>query len=189
MSAPGSDPTETLISRASGGDDAAISALLNRHLPALRAFIRLRMGPRVRRWETDSDVVQSVCLEVLKNLRDFTYRGEATFRHWLFTAAQFKVAEKERYYRAEKRDPARLQGRAVDFATDHAEVALEICRAVGTPSEHAIGQETLKRIEAALDRLSEPAREVVLLSRLAGLSNQEIAEATGRTKSAVTSLL
>ena len=82
MSANGSDPTESLLTRASDGDDEAVSALLKRHLPALRAYIRLRMGPRIRRWETDSDLVQSVCVEVLKNLADFAYRGEAAFQHW-----------------------------------------------------------------------------------------------------------
>ena len=189
MSGRGSESTEILITRASDGDDEAIGVLLERHLPALRAYLRLRMGPHIRRWETESDVAQSVCLEILKSLQDFAYRGESAFRHWLFTAAQHKLVERDRYYRAQKRDPARLQTGPPATASTDDPVVREMCRAVGTPSEHAVGRETLERIEAALDCLPEDGREVILLSRLAGLSNAEIAEAMGKSESAVTTML
>jgi DNA-directed RNA polymerase specialized sigma24 family protein len=47
------------------GDQLAIEALLERHLPGLRAFVRLRAGPAVRTRESTTDVVQSACREVL----------------------------------------------------------------------------------------------------------------------------
>lgn len=190
MSTRGSDPNEILITRASAGDEEAIGVLLERHLPALRAYLRLRMGPHIRRWETESDVAQSVCLEILKSLHDFSYRNESAFRHWLFSAAQHKLVERDRYYRAQKRDAARLESGPPATGSSHDAMAREVCRAVGgTPSEHAVGRETLERIEAALDSLAEDAREVILLSRLAGLANADIAESMGRSESAVTSLL
>ena len=183
------EDSEILISRAGEGDAVAITALLERHLPSLRAYIRLRMGPGIRRWETDSDLMQSVCLDVLQSLDGFKYQGEARFRQWLFTTAQHKLVARDRYYRAGKRDTERLETQGQQCLDDPDAVAREIYRALGSPSEHAMRQETLEQIERALDRMPETAREVILMSRLAGLTNAEIAEALGKTESAVTTLL
>jgi RNA polymerase sigma factor (sigma-70 family) len=155
----------------------------------LRAYIRLRMGPRIRRWETESDIAQSVCCEALANLDGFTYRGPAAFRQWLFTAARRKLAHKDRRMTTAKRDVNRVitAGRDRDASDDP--VAREIQRAFGSPSEIAIQRETLRRIEGALDEMSEETREIVLLSRLAGLTSAEIAERVGLTASSVRSTL
>jgi RNA polymerase sigma-70 factor, ECF subfamily len=183
------DDSEILISQASQGDEHAVGTLLERHLPVLRAYIRMRMGPGIRRWETESDVAQSVCLEALKNLDSFTYRGDASFLHWLFKATRHKLVERHRHYRAAKRDTGLLVTRTPWKDADLNPVGQEICRAVGSPSQHAIRQETLEGIENALDSMSEDAREVVLLSRLAGLSNPEIARTLGKKESVVRSIL
>ncbi len=181
--------SEYLISRASQGDDGAFGTLMERHLPALQAFIRLRMDPRLRRWETVSDVSQSVCREALNNLGSFTYKGEAAFRHWLFTAAVRKLVEKDRYHRAAKRDPNLLETNAPRSSMNRDPIAREICGILGSPSEQAIGREMQARIEDALDAMSEEAREIFLMSRLAGLSNPEIAKLTGKKESSVCYLL
>lgn len=177
--------SESLISSASQGDEVAIAALLDRHLPSLRAYIRLRMGRRVRRWDSEQDIAQSVCLEALENLEGFTYRGEAAFRHWLFTMARRKLADRDVYLGAGKRDVDRV----ITNADSGGPGAREIQAAFGTPSELAVRAETLARIEEALDGMPEEAREVVLMSRLAGLSTNEIAERTGKQPSSVRSTL
>src|SRR4029079_12806489 len=176
---------ESLISCASQGDDVAISALLDRHLPSLRAYIRLRMGPRVRRWDSEQDLAQSVCREALENLEGFTYRGEAAFRHWLFTMARRKLADRHEYLGADKRDVDRMTTNAGSASS----FAREVHAAFGTPSELAIRAETLARIEEALDEMPDESREVVLMSRLAGLSTIEIAERLGKKPSSVRSAL
>ena len=180
--------SEILIARAGQGDPDAIGRLFERHLSALRAYVRLRGGGRVRRQENDSDVVQSVCLELLKNLENFRYEGEAAFRHWLFTAALRKLVEKDRYWRAAKRDADRVASseRQSPSATDAlAEVYADLC----TPSQVAIGRESLERVERALDAMPEDQREILLMSRLMGLSHAEIAQRVGRSELAVRSAL
>ena len=99
--------TQVLVQEAQRGDSAALDELLQRHIPALRAFIRLRCGKQIRDKESCSDLVQSVCREVLGELGRFEYRGEASFRNWLFGWATHKIQNRARYYRAEKRDAAR----------------------------------------------------------------------------------
>ena len=60
---------------------------------------------------------------------------------------------------------------------------------LASPSQAAIGGELLARIEAAFAELSEDEREVVLLSRVAGLPRREVAQALGRSENAVRNLL
>ena len=71
--------------------------LLERHVPSLRKFLRLRCGPRIRDMESVSDLVQSVCREALQELDDFEYRGEPAFRAWLFRLAERRVVDRVRF--------------------------------------------------------------------------------------------
>ena len=67
-----------------------------------------------------------------------------------------------------------------------------LARALGdqaSPSQEAMGAELLARLEAAFEELAEDEREVVLLSRVAGLSRAEVAQTMGRTENAVRNLL
>jgi RNA polymerase sigma-70 factor (ECF subfamily) len=175
-----------LLREASGGNPAAMAELLARHLPGLHAFVRLQAGEAIRRKESISDLVQSVCREVLENAAEFQYRGETQFRQWLFTTALRKIIDRDRYYRAEKRDAAREQ----PFADDGSNADLLAC--YGTfcsPSQDAIAHEELARIEAAFGRLADDQREVLIQARIIGLSNAQIAEQIGRTEDAVRALL
>ena len=75
------------------GDRRAVQQLLERHLPSLRAYVRLRAGAVIPRHESGSDLVQSVCRDVLENLDRFRYPGEAAFRAWLYATALRKIAD------------------------------------------------------------------------------------------------
>lgn len=101
------DRHETLVESARLGDEQAIDALLERHLPGLRAYVRLHASELIREKESCSDLVQSVCREVLEGVERFEYRGEAQFRNWLVTQAMGKIVSRQRFYLAEKRSPQR----------------------------------------------------------------------------------
>jgi len=57
--------------------------------------------------ESASDLVQSVCLEILQHLDRFRYRGEAGFKHWLYTTALRRIVNKHEFNTAAKRDVRR----------------------------------------------------------------------------------
>ena len=173
-----------LLGRASQGDALAVDELLERHLPALRAFVRLRVGPALRARESASDIVQSACRDVLDQLDRFQWNGEAGFRAWLYATALRKVADRAEYWSAQKRDPAREVSldRGGASGTDHAGLA-GVYRTVVTPSLQAMGRETLRRLELAMDLLTDEQREVIVLSRIAGLSHAELAAHSGCTES------
>ena len=79
-----------LSRKALSRDPVAIDHLLERHLPALRAFVRLRAGPTVARNESSSDVVQSVCREILMGAGRFEYQGEAANTKCLLSGVKVK---------------------------------------------------------------------------------------------------
>src|SRR5436190_7053528 len=89
-SAGSGGPANDDIQRALGGDRAAVQQLLVRNLPNLEAYVRLHAGAALRARESVSDLVQSVCVEVLLDLSRFEFRGEPQFRHWLCQQALHK---------------------------------------------------------------------------------------------------
>ena len=95
------------LAEAAAGDAKAVERLLELHLPVLRAFIRLRAGHEVRKHESSSDLVQSVCREVLQNIERFKHPSPAAFKQWLYTTALRKISNRADYWRAEKREAAR----------------------------------------------------------------------------------
>src|SRR5215510_13975884 len=93
-SAEPGEPSARLVQAAAGGDAEAVRALVEDHLPRLRAFVRLNCGAALRARESASDLVQSACRDVLANLDGFRWEGEPAFRSWLYTAAARKVADR-----------------------------------------------------------------------------------------------
>jgi RNA polymerase sigma-70 factor (ECF subfamily) len=175
---PGS-PREAAI-----GGTPAVDELLQRHLPSVRAWLRLRAGRLLLDKESVSDLAQSVCRDVFQNLSRFRYDGEDGFRRWLFKTAQRKIADRHAHHRAARRTPA--GGQAVEPYED-ARVAGH--RSFHTPSRNAIAHEELERVERAIAGLPEAQQEVVLLAKVAGLSRRAIGEELGRSEEAVRMLL
>src|SRR5262245_29023346 len=96
-----------LIAAARQGDPQAMGTLMERHLPGLRAFVRLRLGRMLRARESDSDVVQSVCREVLGRMEDFQHGGDAGFKRWLYRTALRKISNRQEHWQAACRDAGR----------------------------------------------------------------------------------
>jgi RNA polymerase sigma-70 factor (ECF subfamily) len=168
-----------LVDRAAQGDPAAVHALLERHFAGLQRYLRRRSGPLLQAKESSADLVQSVCREVLEQLRDerFEYRGEAEFKQWLYQAAQFKLENRARYWHAQKRD-ARRERAPVDSSSRAGEVFRTLC----TPSRDAAVKEELARFERAFAELPDVQRQIIVLARIENLAHKEIAQRLGLTE-------
>lgn len=162
-----------------------VADLLQKHLPALRAYVRLRMGPVLRSREESSDLVQSTCRQLFQKLDSFEYRSEAAFRDWLYTAALNKIIDKTRHHGALKRDA----GREVGLSDASDDQLIDGYGSLITPSRDAAGREQVRRFESAFDRLTDEHKEIILLARFVGLSHAEIGERLGRTEGAARKLL
>ncbi|WP_419191630.1 RNA polymerase sigma factor [Engelhardtia mirabilis] len=173
-----------LVRRAQAGDRAAVDALLFRHLPGLEAYVRLRVGRAFGGREGVSDIVQSTCRDLLERMDGFRHGGEHAFRHWLYATAARKVADRFAFHGAERRDRRR------EALGEDASRALAVAFAgLASPSQAAMGAEFLTRLEQAFAELEEDEREVVLLSRVAGLSRADVARELGRSENGVRNLL
>ncbi len=175
------DEVGNLVESAVRGETPAVEILLERYLPGLRAFVRLRAGPMVRTHESTSDITQSVCREVLQNIAGFQYGGEVGFKHWLYATALRKLQKRDVHWRRQKREAAR------DVDDDVSLIDAYHC--VSTPSGRAIAKEELARIELCFDELGEEEREVIALARIVGLPHKQIAETLGKTEGATRVLL
>jgi RNA polymerase sigma factor (sigma-70 family) len=160
--------------------------LLAHYLPRLRAFVRARVGARLRRQESDSDIVQSVCRELIEERGRVDFETETAFRAWLFTAAMNKIRGKARYWDREKRAVDNLESLGADRDLDDLTQGYS---GMFTPSRVIQAQEQLERLEAALEMLPEDEREAIALARIARLPHAEIAKRMDRSVGAVRQLL
>lgn len=155
-----------LLRSSHAGDGSALELLLARHLDKLHAFVRLQITPDIRAKESSLDLVQSVCREILENPDRFGFRDEAAFKNWLFGAVCNKIRDRQRHYRAQKRAQAREAPLDEGLLQTYAQCS---------PSAAAMSNELAARLERACTELSPAEREVFGLSRIAGLTNGEIA--------------
>ena len=179
--------SSALAEQAAQGDRGAMETLLERHLPELRAFVRLRAGAALRARESASDLVQSTCREVLTHAERFQFPSDSAFRRWLFTTALRKVANRAAHLGAAKR-----AGPEVPISPDSGagEDGLIACyHRFSSPSHRLTVKDEINQVERAFDTLTEEQREIVTLAHVAGLSRAEIAEQVGKSENAVRIIL
>ena len=129
--------------------DPSVESLLEQHLGDVTAYVRRNLDPSLRAKESVSDVVQSVCREVLDRASELSFDDDVAFRAYLYRSALRKVIDRRRYYLAGKRDVAR----EVSLQTGHGDHPLG-------PEEQT---EALDRFEAAFARLPAHHQEIVSL--------------------------
>ena len=151
-----------LIARWKAGDERAATALVERHAAALARFA-VASGERS---EVD-ELVQDTFVRAFHSLDGF--RGESSFRTWLFTIERRLLLDRRR---AEKRRRDRTEIQEDDAATEY------------DPLDSVVADETQRRLRAVVERLSPTQREVFTLRVAEGLSYKEIAEAVGTTEGA-----
>ncbi len=179
---------EQTYERMRAGDADALEDLLRMYLPRLRAFVRARMSANLRARESSSDLVQSVCRRLVAGWDGLQFDGETQFRGWLFTAAANEIREKHRYHRALKRDAEREVRLEAGSTSPDPMLSIAYGEAF-TPSRAAATDEFVRKLEASIDGLSDEHREVIMLTRIAGLPHEEVATRMGRTVGAVRQLL
>ena len=157
--------TLTLLTRAREGDQQALDALFARYLPALRRWATGRLPRWARDLADTQDLVQDTALQVFKRIENFEHRGEGAFQAYLRQAVLNRIRNELRSAAAR---PARTE---LDSAAPDD---------TASPLERAIGAQGVERYEAALARVREEDRELIIARLELGLTYSELAEATGR---------
>ncbi|HZP38653.1 MAG TPA: sigma-70 family RNA polymerase sigma factor [Methylomirabilota bacterium] len=155
---------DQLFAAVRAGETAAFTELYERHGRALLTFLARLTSDR----SLAEDLLQETFLRVWR-ARD-TYVGERQFRAWLFTIARRLVIDWRR-------------GQRIAWVDEP--TVLETTAASAGPHEGTDVNDLVSRLERALRQLPEGQREVLVLSRQAGLNAEQIAQITGSTPGAV----
>lgn len=159
------DSTLTLLERARAGDRAAVDALFARCLPPLLRWSRGRLPRWARDLADTNDVVQDAVLQTFKHLETFEARGEGALQAYLRQAVMNRIRD---HIRRVSRRPA-----PAELDSQHED-------ADPSPLDQAVGRQAVERYEAALARLSDTDRELIVASVELGYTPEQLAEATGR---------
>ncbi len=178
-----------LLREAREGADEARGALLESYRVYLDLLARVEIGRRLRKKVDASDVVQETFLEAHRNFGTFRGSSEAEFVAWLRSILAARIANLVRHFvGTQARDVRREEGLQIDLdqssrALDRGLVALQ-----STPSQQVARREQGVLLAAALARLPDEYREVVVLRHLEELPFPEVAARMGRTVDSVQKL-
>lgn len=159
------DATSQLLERAKGGDREALDVLFTRHIPTLRRWA----SGRLPRWARDiadtQDLVQETVLQVFKRVEAFEPRGDGALQAYLRQAVMNRIRNE---FRSKRRRPSfeDLDDQAPGDRT--------------SPLDAAIRQEQLDRYDAAMSRLTEQERDLIIARVEVGLTYEEMADALGK---------
>lgn len=154
---------DELMEQAREGDTAAFAALYERHRARTFTFLARLTGSR----DVAEELLQEVFLRVWRGRA--AYRASGRFCPWLYTVARRLAIDHVRS-RAPRAEP-------VPEDAVPAELPAAAARAEA--------RQELARVAAALAALPPAQREVLLLSRVAGLDAGEIADVVDSTPGAV----
>ena len=151
-----------LIARWKTGDQKAATKLVEKHSPALARFAA-SSGAR----EDIDELVQDTFVRAFNSLDGF--RGESSFRTWLFTIERRLLLDR---VRAEKRRRGRVEIQEGDAVTEFDAL------------DGMVAGEMEGKLHFAIDRLSPTQRQVFTLRVAEGMAYKDIAEAVGTTEGA-----
>jgi RNA polymerase sigma-70 factor (ECF subfamily) len=185
-----SPKTQELVALAKEGDNSALEQLCRVYGERVRRIVRLRMGKEIRPRLDSMDVVQDALVFALGGLKDFTYKNEGDFLRWLARIAQNALRDNLDRLHAAKRDIRReVRLESYEPTTGRGFVGTPGPIEATTPSAIVSKREDLDKLERAIDELKPEYREVVVLTKIEGLSYQEIADRVGKTPDAVRMLV
>jgi RNA polymerase sigma-70 factor, ECF subfamily len=174
-----------LLEQATGGDRAALAALLEAVGPRVRARIQAKIsGPLQASLDAD-DVMQVTYLEAVLRLNRFQTGGIDGFVAWLTRLADNNLIDAVRSIEAAKRGGAARRVNGMSREESMAAFVEVLGATSTTPSRVAARAEGVRYLEAALSTLPPDYEKVVRMYDLEGRPIGEVAEALGRSEGAV----
>jgi RNA polymerase sigma factor (sigma-70 family) len=178
------DPEAQLLERCRRGEAAAWDELFDAHYAAAGRFIFQLSSDFTP--EDAEEICQEAFLSVIKNLNSFA--GESRLQTWIFSIA----ANKARDFR-EKRQTAKRGGGqiTVSLQAEHPETGQTPDPPANQPGpdEQLISAESAALVQASLERLGEPCREIVELRYFGDLSYEELSATLNLNPKTVSSRL
>jgi RNA polymerase sigma-70 factor (ECF subfamily) len=184
------DKTRELVALAKDGNESAINQLWTVYGARVHWIMRLRMGKELRSKLESTDLAQDALLSALGDLKNFTYKNEGDFLRWISTIAENRLRDNLDKLHADKRNIRKeiRIGRHNANTVSKSAVSFTPIEAT-TPSVIMSRIEELEKLEKAIDKLKPEYKQVIVLSKIDGLSYKEIADKLGKTSEAVRKLI
>jgi len=144
------------------------------------------MGAELRSKLESMDLAQDVLFSALRDLGRFTYSSEGDFVRWLAKIAENRIRDNLDKLRAGKRDirkEVQLENHRPTTGKSFACAPEPIVTT--TPSVILSRKEEFDRLSRAIDTLKREYREIILLTKIEGLSYGDIGKRLGKSADAV----
>lgn len=158
--ANGPESSFHLVLRANRGEHEALDTLMARYLPRLQRWAHGRLPPAARSALQTQDLVQDTLKDVIEHLPSFEPRHEGAFQGYVRTTLWNKIRDLGRQH--SRRGPS-------------VELDPDLPAQDWSPLDLAVGRETLDRYEAALERLRQDDKALLVARIEMGLPYPEMA--------------
>ena len=161
-----------LVSELKAGSETAFALLIAQyHQPLYSVIARSLQDP-----SDAADITQEVFLKVFRGIGGF--HGDASLKTWLYRIALHEASNRRRWWSRHKQQELTIDSPISESDDGSESLCLGDTLADNgrSPFERAAEQETKLRVEAALQKLPENYRTVVVLREIEGFAYDEIAE-------------
>lgn len=162
-----------------------IQQLIAKHERTIRDFIVRRSGSQVLKRATADDMFQETVAAACASARTFEFRGDGSFVAWISTIARRVIA---RYAAGVEREPHTFRIKGPE-STGVGVYETELTPRGRTPSSLVASRERRAALLDAIRNLSPEYRRVLTLYKIEERSLDEVAEITGREKTATCHLI
>lgn len=182
---PEEHQTGSLLQKISDGEPDALNHLMDRHRPALRRMIEMRLDRQIQGRVDASDVVQDVLIEAAQRMRTYLDKPDMPFHLWLRQMAKDRIIDLHRRHHAQRRSVDLEQSMAAAFPDQSSlDLMAQIQDQDLTPAAATLRREMERRFHQALTLLDEDDREIILMRHAEHLGNGEVAQALNLTPAA-----
>ena len=171
----GSEEASIVTDLQAGSEDAYSWLVAHYHGPIYGLLYRMLRDPA-----DASDVTQEVFLKVVRGIRNF--KGDSTLKTWLYRIAIHEASNQRRWWVRHKRQETSIEptvaGNAKyseDAGGDRGRSEAWLVDRGDSPLQNLMHEEVRANVEAALAKVAEPYRTVVILRDIEACSYEEVA--------------
>jgi RNA polymerase sigma-70 factor, ECF subfamily len=176
-----------LLLRIEGGDERALTELFSRHRDRLRRMIRLRLDRRLQGRIDSSDILQDAYFEVARRAREYLAQPTMSPFLWFrFLTNQTLHALHRHHLKAHMRDAGKevsLHRHTMPQANSVSLAEMLLGR-LTSPTRAARRAEMQLRLQEIINGMEPLDREILALRHFEELSNGEVAQVLGLSKTA-----